>query len=127
MIYLIIAIVIIIMLFYLSKQNKENIQSIYKKEIIRILTRQAARWSVAAKQDLSPLIAVLHANYGAAYLWALLDIATPNEIKKASGINVNKFRKHIIDIQDISTKKLTKVCPKFFSDTSYLAKIAGDI
>ena len=37
-------------------------------ENIQKLTRQAARWSTAAAQDESPLIAVLHANYAAGYL-----------------------------------------------------------
>ena len=40
---------------------------------INTLIRQAARWSVAAQQDESPIIALLHANYGAGYLWALKD------------------------------------------------------
>ena len=52
-------------------------------ENIQKLTRQAARWSTAAAQDDSPLIAVLHANYGAGYLWALKDIATAKQIKNA--------------------------------------------
>src|SRR5207237_6958 len=43
------------------------------KEKVQILTRQAARWSTAASQDNNPLIAVLHANYGAGYLWAIHD------------------------------------------------------
>ena len=32
---------------------------------IQVLVRQAARWSTAAKQDKSSLVAVLHANYTA--------------------------------------------------------------
>ena len=34
------------------------------KRIINILTRQTARWSTASSQDKSPLVRVLHANYG---------------------------------------------------------------
>ena len=53
--------------------------------IIKVLTRQAARWSTAAKQDKNSMVAVLHANYGAGYLWALKDIASSEQIKSATG------------------------------------------
>ena len=59
--------------------------------IINILTRQTARWSSASNQDKSPLVAVLHANYGMGYLMALKDIATPQQIKSVSNINMQKF------------------------------------
>ena len=55
-------------------------------EEIKTLVRQAARWSSAAKQDKNPMIAVLHSNYGAGFLWALKDIATQDQIEKATGI-----------------------------------------
>ena len=42
-----------------------------KTNPVDILVRQASRWSVAAQQDKSPMIALLHANYGVGYLWAL--------------------------------------------------------
>ena len=55
-----------------------NLLTIYKKKcligneyivkVVKSLLRQSARWTVAARQDKNPLIAVLHANYGAAYL-----------------------------------------------------------
>ena len=42
------------------------------------------------------MIAVLHANYGAGYLWALKDIATDSEIQKATGINLGDFENEIV-------------------------------
>lgn len=38
----------------------------------QIINRQSARWSLAAKQDMNPVIGLLHANYGTAYIMVLL-------------------------------------------------------
>ena len=93
---------------------------------IQILVRQAARWSTAANQDQNPMIAVLHANYGAGYLWALKDIATDDQIKKATNIDIIKFKDEIIKTQDNATKKMIKVCPDFGPVSTYLTKIGGE-
>ena len=97
-----------------------------KSQEINILIRQAARWS-AADQDESPIIALLHANYGAGFLWALKDIATDQEIYNSSGIDVLKFKKTITDIQDKATKRVTKACPKFTGNiNNFLLELGGD-
>jgi hypothetical protein len=95
------------------------------KNINKILVRQAARWSTAAKQDQNPIISVLHANYGAGYLWALNDISDKNTIEKETGINYNVFRDKITEIQDKSVKKLIQNCPNL-KKNDYLAEIAGE-
>ena len=88
--------------------------------------RQAARWSVAARQDKSSMIAVLHANYGAGYLWALQDIASKQEIEAATGIDLQRFRKEIIDTQDNATRAMSALCPAYAPPSSYLSKLAGE-
>jgi hypothetical protein len=93
---------------------------------IKTLLRQAARWTVASKQDKNPIIAMLHANYGAAYLYSMYDIASPEEIVK-SGIDINKFRSEILLTQDEATKNMVKICPDVQPDKSYLTEIAGEI
>ena len=99
-----------------------------KKSYIETLIRQASRWSVAAQQDDSPIIALLHANYGAGYLWALKDIATDQEIYDSTGIDVIKFKKKIIDIQDEATRRVSKVCPEFVGDVDeFLLGLGGDL
>lgn len=91
-----------------------------------ILVRQAARWATAAKQDMNPMIAVLHANYGAGYLWALQDIATHGEIERAAGIKWKEFRKAILDAQDAAAQKLAKTCPGYAPKDDYLTRIAKE-
>ena len=95
--------------------------------ILKILSRQSARWSLAAAQDKSSLIAVLHANYGAGYLWAMKDIATSEQIQQATNIDPIQFEREITKIQDATTVRMVKLCPKYGTqDNKYLAKIAGE-
>ena len=112
--------IIMVTTFY---QNVTN----FKTETIRTLVRQASRWSLAAIQDKNEMIAVLHANYGAGYLWAVRDIAKDNEIEKATGIDIIKFRDRINNVQDTATKRLAKLCPKYAPSDAYLAQIAENI
>jgi hypothetical protein len=95
--------------------------------IINILTRQTARWSSASNQDKSPLVAVLHANYGMGYLMALKDIATPQQIKSVSNINMQKFESEIVKQQDKATLYAVKKCQNYADHLNmYLAKIAKE-
>ena len=113
---------IILLLTYIPPRPKVS------KESMITLIRQAARWAAAAQQDKSPMIALLHANYGAGYLWALKDIASDQDIYNATGIDVVQFKKKIIDIQDAATTRVSKQCPQFFGDIDqYLLKIGGDL
>mgnify|MGYP001336823216 FL=1 len=99
----------------------------FHNKLINKLVRQTARWGTAASQDDNPVIAVLHANYAAGYLWALKDIATKEEIESTANINMNKFQKNIVDTQDKTNKILVKLCPNFVkTDNPYLAKIGGE-
>ena len=72
------------------------------------------------------MIAVLHANYGVGYLWALKDVATPLEISLAAGINVSKFEKEIVRVQDDATKSMILACPSFGPPLTYLTSLGGE-
>jgi len=96
------------------------------KKNIQTLVRQAARWSTAAKQDDSSMIAVLHANYGAGYLWAVKDIATDDQIEKATGIDIRKFENEIIQIQDQATVRMSQLCSGYGPEPSYLTALGGE-
>ena len=92
---------------------------------IKTLVRQSARWAVAAEQDKNIMIAVLHANYAAGYLWALADIYTSQEIEQATGIDYMRFRDAIIGIQDKTSKRLATACPDFVPKKTFLSTVAG--
>ena len=61
----------ILMYIFINNNKKNNNTEKQIEFAAQKLVRQAARWSTAAKQDKNSMIAVLHANYGAGYLWAL--------------------------------------------------------
>jgi len=111
----------------LSKCWISNNTKKFHNKLINKLVRQTARWATAASQDDNPVIEVLHANYAAGYLWALKDIATNKDIEYVTKIDMNKFQKNVVDIQDKANKKLVKLCPNFIkTDNIYLAKIGGE-
>ena len=99
------------------------------KTSLEILVRQAARWAVAAEQDESPMIAVLHANYAAGYLWALQDIATPAEVVLYTGVDSHQLKKEIVAIQDKCTQRIARLCPGFIGNvgSGWLAAVAGEV
>ena len=116
-----------IIMYIITNNNKKKNNTEKQIEFAaQKLVRQAARWSTAAKQDKNSMIAVLHANYGAGYLWALKEIIKVDIIEKKTGIDMMKFENEIIKIQDEATKNMAKLCPKYAPEPSVLTKIAGE-
>ena len=120
---IVISILLIFALFLGSRSTIKN----DKKSIIDKMIRQSARYATAAEQDESPVVAVLHANYSAAYFYALTEIASHDEIHAATGIDGKKFKEHMIRVQDDTTRKIIDACPEFRGDTDiFLARIGGE-
>lgn len=110
------------------KNSNDRLKTKTKNEDIRKLTRQCARWLIAAQQDDSPLIATLHLQYGMGYLWAIKDITTTHDFKMATGLDFLKFESHATEIQDQISKKIIEACPQFAGDIDrYLGSIAGEV
>lgn len=124
-----ILIVLILLALLLNNINKKQKTPVCKNtDAIKILARQCSRWAVAATQDKSPIIALLHANYAAGYLWALKDIATDIEIEEVLDADIKIFIKKIVDIQDASSKLVSSKCPEFLGDIDLeLARLGGDL
>jgi hypothetical protein len=131
---LVLLVVLLCLYLYASKttaQQRWNTPaaqlSAEKASIIKTLVRQSARWSSAAGQDTSPLIATLHANYGEGYMSALQSIATDSEIHAATGIDVLQWQNKIAQIQDQATLNLAQQCPNFAKNIDLqLASIAAE-
>lgn len=100
---LVVVIVISVAAFAISRRCNTH-------EVIRILYRQCARWAVAAQQDESEIIRVLHANYATGYLWALKDIASSQDFQRATGEDFMRFERRIVAIQDDATRRLVTAC-----------------
>lgn len=113
---LLIVIVIVLLLMIIIRFPRNKVKKTCSKdgENIRKSFRQTARWSNAALQDKAPMIALLHANYGAGYLWALKDLYTEEEIRIATGgITFAELEKKVLDVQNDATLKVYSVCPHF--------------
>ena len=115
-------------LFFTWFGETEGFENDKKKEMIKKLVKQMSRWSLASMQDKNNLIAVLHANYGAGYLYAMQTLFSEKEIEEVIGSEElrKKFEAKIIEIQDKATKEAVKVCPKFTSALDFLAKLGGE-
>jgi hypothetical protein len=123
---LILAIIIIILKLYLIYNSFKGDHYVEKDQIIKGLIRQAARWSTAAIQDQNPMIAVLHANYGAGYLWALRDSFSDFDIETYGKIDVIRFRDEITKVQDNATRRMAAICPDYAPPRSYLTSLGGE-
>jgi hypothetical protein len=116
--YLIAAVVIM----FLVMQNRSKAFNTSVKRLVK----QSAQYAITAQQDGSPVLATVHSNYAVAYLYALMDIATDAQIHRLTGIDVSKFRQHIMNVQDMVTRRTLEKVPDFAGDVDmYLAQIGG--
>ncbi len=92
-------------------------------DTVQTLVRQIARWTIAAKQDNNPVIATLHANYAAGYLWALKDLVPESSIDSVT--NYRELEKEVLAAQTEATSSLTKACPGLVNNGD-LYTLAGD-
>lgn len=116
---------VVIAFVFLRRSSEYDCSAIISNSI-KVLTRQAARWTTASLQDKNSMVAVLHANYGAGYLWALQDVATDEQVKIATGIDMKKFTQEIIAAQDKATARMATLCPDYAPEPSYLTSIAKE-
>ena len=110
--------------FLLGFKKKKHLKI---NEIMK-LVRQTSRWSHASRQDKDNLIAVLHANYGAGYLWALKDLFSDTEIEEVIDSKElrEKLEAKVIEIQDKATKNAIKDCPQYAGAIDFLSKLGGE-
>mgnify|MGYP006197835235 CR=1 FL=1 len=129
--YLLLGIIIGILLTYFIVEIKtrciiKNDTRTLLNNIIQKLMRQSARWSTAAEQDNSPMISVLHASYGAGYLWALKDIASNTDIKIATGEDIDTLENNIVAVLDKSTTNAIRICPQYGPVSTYLSRLGKE-
>ena len=119
-----------ILIYMILLKHKKPLISTIQTESLNTLIRGCARWAIASKQDTSPLISLLHANYAAGYLWAIKDIYTGEEIYKLTGMNIINFQNEITSLQDNATRKVTNRCPMFAKElleNKDLLHLAGNV
>ena len=93
---------------------------------IETMARGIARWKLAADQDTNPFIRNLHANYAAAYSFALRDIASDYTIKSVVGISGLALQNSAMYAQDQALRTLASICPKGQPNDFLLGVLAGE-
>lgn len=124
---LIILLAVSLIVVIVTRWGKGNSDHQTMSRVVDILYRQCARWAVAAQQDENEVIAVLHANYAAGYLWAIKDIVSTDEFKSITGEDFLEFEGKIVKIQDTATRRLVQACRTVVpvKDTDLLNAIYG--
>jgi|SRR6056300_717723 hypothetical protein len=96
-----------------------------RAKTVDTLMKRSAKYATMAQQDGSPMHGVVHANHAMAYLNAAGDIASPQEIQDATGIDLKVFRERVLAVQHEVTQKTIEKCPQFKGDVDlYLSSIA---
>lgn len=117
--YLYLIAAIFVLFFMMQNRSRGTKNSIEK------MVKQAAQYAITAQQDSSPVMSVRNANYAVGHLYALGNIATDTQIHNATGIDVKKFREHIMNVQEMTTKKTVEQFPDFEGKVDiYLSEFA---
>ena len=77
----------------------------------RALIREAAQWSTISQQDSNPMLAVIHATFGQAYLNVARRLHTDSEIEDAGNLKVEEFAATLQVNQQQAVQKLLTLCP----------------
>lgn len=103
-----------------SQNNKRG-----RTKTVDTLMKRSAKYATMAQQDGSPMHSVVHANHAMAYLSAAGDIASPQEIRDATGIDLKVFRERVLAVQHEVTQRTIQKCPEFKGEMDlYLSSIA---
>jgi hypothetical protein len=125
-------IIVIVIIFTIIIANRIiNLFPTEREIMLKKLLRQSIRYQVAAKQDINILLAVLHANYAASYMFAINDLFSTYELEQVLQNRKNRleYEKRIIETQDWATKRAIKSCPNYGGITmtnDIIMKLAGE-
>lgn len=97
---------IVALVFWIWYSKSAEPQINYIQIIVKKLMKNAIKWTAMAKQDSEPLMALVHANYGAAYIYSLRDSIGVKQIVNYFP-DFEQYEKEIMDTQDLAAKIFT--------------------
>ena len=115
----IIGIILFIYKKYISRIFKKSTGQVSKDKIVSTLLRQTYRWATASKQDSSPMISMLHANYAVGYLSALKELVSDEDIASYGETDPLYLMQSIQELQDYATSSAIQMCPEFKPDSPF--------
>lgn len=117
LLWILAGILLFLMYFWKSGTPRDRVQGLIQK---------CASYAVQAQQDASPVQAMLHANYSAAYLDALKTVSTERQIQQVGSINLGTFESHILNVQKSVTDKALQEVPDLAGKVDlYLQSVAN--
>jgi hypothetical protein len=106
-ILIIFSILIVFIILIISTILIDSRDNMDLTNIIKILSRQSARWSVASIQDENLIIKLLHANYGGAYYLLLSNMILYNDTN--IDIDINRLKKEVKFIEFTAINNINKL------------------
>jgi len=111
--FTIIIIVGMVILGLLSKWTGQS-EPKYSKKFTRQLKRvvqQASKWHTTARQDMDPLVNLIHSNYALAYANVARAIASDGAIEGSTGIKLRELMYYLEEDQKRALQAVTQRCP----------------
>lgn len=117
LLWILAGILLLLVFFWKSGTPRDRVQTLIQK---------CASYAVQAQQDTSPVQAMLHANYSAAYLDALKTVSSERQIQQVGSVNIGTFESHILNVQKSVTDKALQEVPDLAGKVDlYLQSVAN--
>lgn len=78
---------------------------------VSVLVRGSTRWATLALQDSNPVVALMHACYGMAYLRAARRLASDAELERVHMVDPRALEKTLEDLERTMLAKLNAAAP----------------
>ncbi len=94
---------------------------------IKNIIKKSAELSFLALENKEPISAMKSSNYAIAYVSALQEIYSDEQIQSATSINLTQFKNELVKIQNTITTNIKNTCSPSNTDKQYLLKIIKNI
>ena len=107
--------------------NNTIINGDTNSKIKHIIKKSAELSFLALENNKEPVSALKSSNYAIAYVSALQEIYTEEQIQNATNINLNQFKNELLKIQNTIITNIKNTCSPLELDKQYLLKIIRNI
>jgi len=106
----VVAMVVLALLSRLATSQQRPLGAGVAEHSARLL-RGAAKWGVQAEQDSNPVFALMHVSYAQAYVQALRDLLTDQQIQSVHGVDPRELQRGVEATQTKVTQALNREAP----------------
>jgi len=110
-----------------NNTNNKNTFTDSNSKIKNIIKKSAELSFLALDNNKEPVSALKSSNYAMAYVSALQEIYTNDQIQSATNIDLSQFKNELLKIQNTITANIKNTCSSSESDKQYLLKIINNV